>query len=160
MTVAELYQINVSNGGVPKRAVHEARVTKEGLDGDRQRNRGVHGGPDRAVCLFSLEVIQALQAEGHDVQPGSTGENLTVAGVDWPKLTVGDLVRVGEEVLLEITSYTAPCERNARWFADGDYNRISEKHFPGSSRLYARVLGEGIVRKGDRVVIVERGERQ
>ena len=51
-----LHQINVSDGGVPKRPVLEARVTKTGVEGDRQRNLNVHGGPDRAVCLFSHEL--------------------------------------------------------------------------------------------------------
>ncbi|MGH6631118.1 MAG: hypothetical protein ACREB3_15430, partial [Burkholderiales bacterium] len=50
-----VHQISTSNGGVPKLPVAEARIMVEGLVGDRQRNRAHHGGPDRAVCLFSLE---------------------------------------------------------------------------------------------------------
>ena len=151
--MAYLYQINVSNGGVPKQAVPEAYVGAEGVSGDSQRSRTIHGGPDRAVCVFSLEVIQSLQAEGHVITAGSSGENLTVAGLEWTKLTPGDRLHVGESVLLEIASYTVPCERNARWFKDGDFTRISQKHYPGCSRLYARVLSEGIVRTGDEVSI-------
>jgi MOSC domain-containing protein YiiM len=47
-----IVQISVSNGGVPKTAVPEARITEEGVEGDRQRHTEIHGGPDRAVCLF------------------------------------------------------------------------------------------------------------
>jgi MOSC domain-containing protein YiiM len=147
-----LYQINVSDGGVPKLPVEHARITRHGVDGDRQRNRAVHGGEQRAVCLFSLEVIEALRTEGHVIAPGASGENLTLAGVDWPRLQRGVRLSVGE-VRLEITSYTAPCVHNARWFRDGEFSRISQKKHPGWSRVYARVLGEGVVRQGDPVSV-------
>ena len=78
-------QINVSPGGVPKRPVPSARVTTDGLEGDGHRDLEHHGGPERALCLFSLEQIRALQAEGHSVTPGSIGENLTLEGVDWER---------------------------------------------------------------------------
>jgi MOSC domain-containing protein YiiM len=59
-----VHQLSVSDGGVPKFAVPQATITKRGVEGDRQRNPDIHGGPDRAVCVFSLEIIEALQAEG------------------------------------------------------------------------------------------------
>jgi MOSC domain-containing protein YiiM len=77
-------RLNVSDGGVPKLPVAEARLTPTGLVGDRQRFPLIHGGPDRALSLFSLEIIERLRAEGHPIEPGSTGENLTVAGLDCP----------------------------------------------------------------------------
>ena len=146
-----LHQINISNGGVPKLPVPEARITVHGVVGDRQRSPKIHGGPDRAVCLFSLEVIEALRAEGHPIEPGSSGENLTLAGLDWAQLKPGDRLGIGETVRLEMVSYTAPCQNNAAWFKDGNYTRISHKRHPGWSRLYARVLTEGVARPGDAV---------
>jgi MOSC domain-containing protein YiiM len=148
-----LHQISVSDGGVPKLPVPEARVTVDGVAGDRQRNLEAHGGVDRAVCLFSLEVIEALQAEGHSIKPGASGENLTIAGLDWPKLQPGDRLRIGDTVRLEIVKYTEPCRFNAQWFVDGNFNRINQKKHPGWSRMYARVLAEGVVRSGDEVVV-------
>lgn len=149
-----VHQINISDGGVPKRPVFEAKVTEQGLEGDRQRNLSVHGGPDRALCLFSLELIERLQDEGHSIDPGSTGENLTLAGLDWHLVKPGVRLCVGPEVRLEVMSYTAPCSHNARWFREGEYSRISQKKNPGWSRVYARVLQGGVVRPGD-VVIME-----
>ena len=73
--------INTSRGGVPKEPVFEAMITQAGLDGDRQRDLRFHGGPDRAVVLFSLDVIRDLQREGHAIAPGTTGENLTISGL-------------------------------------------------------------------------------
>ena len=66
--------------GCPSACPHRPRHPA-GLEGDRHRNRKLHGGPDRALCLFSLERIEALQAEGHPIEPGTLGENLTLA--DW-----------------------------------------------------------------------------
>jgi len=152
-----VHQVNVSDGGVPKLPVPEARITVEGVSGDRHNSPKIHGGPDQAVCLFSLEVIEKLQAEGHPIKPGSSGENLTLVGVNWAALKPGDRLHIGEKVRLEIMSYTAPCEHNARWFLNGDFKRISQKRHPGWSRLYARVLSEGLVQSGDRV-LVEKSE--
>ncbi len=79
--MGSLHQISVSDGGVPNRPVPEAKITVDGVSGDRQRSPKIHGGRDRAVCLFSLEVIEALRAEGHPIEPGCTGENVTLAGL-------------------------------------------------------------------------------
>ncbi|MBK5283463.1 MAG: MOSC domain-containing protein [Nitrospiraceae bacterium] len=148
-----VYQINLSDGGVPKYPVLEAVIAITGVEGDRQRNLKVHGGPDRALCLFSQELIERLQDEGHSIEAGSSGENLTLAGVDWEKLKPGDRIQVGPDVQVEIMSYTTPCDKNARWFRDGDITRVSQKKNPGWSRLYAKVLREGVVRPGDEVTV-------
>lgn len=150
-----VHQINVSDGGLPKLPVLEAKIAKQGVEGDRQRNLKVHGGPDRAVCLFSLELIERLQDEGHSIGPGSAGENLTLVGLTWEELSPGIRVIIGPDVQLEIASYCAPCELNACWFREGEYDRIAQKKNPGWSRLYARVLQGGVVRPGDAVEIVK-----
>jgi len=148
-----IHQISISNGGVPKKPVREARVTAQGVEGDRQRNLKFHGGLDRAVCLYSLEVITQLQQAGHSIEPGFSGENLTLAGVEWEKVRPGVRLSIGSDLALEVMSYTTPCRHNALWFHDGDYLRMSQKKHPGWSRVYAKVLKEGVVRPGDRVGI-------
>lgn len=150
-----IVSLNVSQGGVPKRPVIEARVTRLGMEGDRQAHPDVHGGPERALCLFSAEVIAALQAEGHPIAPGTTGENVTIAGLDWAELAPGTRWRLGAEVEIEITRPTTPCKTIAGSFAHGDFNRIHHVRYPGWSRVYARVLREGVVRAGDPVTRVE-----
>lgn len=149
-----LESINVSAaGGVPKRPVPRAAIGAGGVEGDRQRDRRHHGGPERAVSLFSAEVIAALGAEGHPIAPGTTGENLTVSGVPWREVVPGAELRVGP-VRLVVTSYTVPCGKIAASFSDGDSERISQELHPGWSRVYARVLEPGSVRVGDPVVVV------
>ena len=147
-----LESINASRGGVPKRSMFEALVTEAGLDGDRQRDLRFHGGPDRAIVLFSLDVITALLREGHPIAAGTTGENLTVSGIDWAAIVPGTELRIGE-VRLRIMKYTSPCEKIAPSFLELDYTRISQKLHPGWSRLNARVLAGGLVSIGDAVEI-------
>jgi MOSC domain-containing protein YiiM len=150
--LGRVIQVNVnSRGGTPKHPVPAAEVTTEGVAGDKQRDLRVHGGLTRAVSLFAMERIEALRAEGHPITPGSTGENLTVAGIGWDELRVGDRLRVGDWVELEITGYATPCSNIAESFADGDFTRISQKLHPGWSRIYARVISPGEVRAGDLV---------
>lgn len=148
-----LESVNTSRGGVPKTSVLEALITEDGLEGDLQRDRRYHGGLDRAVGLFSLDVIRALQLEGHPIGVGTTGENLTLSGLDWPSLTPGHGLQVGAVRLL-VTSYASPCESIRHSFLDANFTRVSQKIHPGWSRLYARVLAGGIVRPGDRVDVV------
>jgi len=150
-----IYQLNVSQGGVPKLPVAEAEVGPGGMAGDRQADLSAHGGPRRALCLYSLERIAELAAEGHPIFPGSAGENVTVEGLDWSQVLPGSRLRLGERVLIEITDYTAPCWKNACWFADGNFNRMNQRVYPGWSRVYAKVLEGGLLRSGDAVELIE-----
>ena len=148
---ASIVQLSISSGGVPKRAVLAAHVTWLGLAGDVQKHKKIHGGPDRAVCLFALEVIDALRAEGHPISPGSTGENITIRGLDWPSLGDGTRLALGADVVLEIVGLTDPCKQIAASFLDRDFRRILRR---ADSRLYARVLAEGPLRPGDLVTVI------
>jgi len=142
--------INRSDGGVPKQPVTECRVSEKGLDGDRQRDLHFHGGPNRAVCLYSLERIEALRSEGHPIAPGTIGENLTVSGLDWSLMVPDVRVEAGDAVL-QLTKFAPPCTNIAGSFRDGDYSRVAQKLHPGWSRLYARVVKAGVVRVGDTI---------
>ncbi|MGH7302903.1 MAG: MOSC domain-containing protein [Candidatus Rokuibacteriota bacterium] len=152
---ARIVQISVSRGGVPKTAVPAARVTANGLEGDAQRHRELHGGPERAVCLYSIEAIERLRAEGHPITPGSIGENVTVQGLDWSAVAPGDHLLLGDQALLQVTRYTSPCVNIMGAFTDGEFARVSQKRHPGWSRVYARVLVEGTIRRDDPVRLLD-----
>ena len=149
-----IHQLNRSHGGVPKLPVARARVGSGGLEGDRQRDLRYHGGPLRALCLYSLELIRTLREEGHSISPGSIGENVTVSGVPWDRVVPGARLLLGADVEIEITSYTAPCSNIADSFRDGRFVRVSQKVHPGWSRVYARVLREGELAAGDPVLLL------
>ena len=151
--VGRIEQLSASPGGVPKRAVAEAVVNRFGLTQDRQRDRRHHGGPERAVCLWSAEIIDQLRAAGHPMSAGAVGENVTVRGIDWKRILPGSRLHLGDQVIVEVTSYAAPCRIIGHCFTDGDFNRINHQTHPGRSRVYARVAREGVVRPGDQVLL-------
>jgi MOSC domain-containing protein YiiM len=154
---ASVVQLSRSRGGVPKLAVDQALVTTRGLDGDRQRDRRFHGGPTRALCLYSDDLIERLAAEGHPIVRGSTGENVTIRGLDWAQVRPGTRLSIGG-IAVEVTTYAATCKTIRSSFLDEDSTRISQKLHPGWSRAYCRVLREGTVRVGDAVTVLEPGD--
>lgn len=145
-------QLNVSAGGVPKKPIEVAEVGDRGLVGDRQADRKNHGRPLQALCLWSAEVIDSLRAEGHPIEPGLAGENVTVAGIDWSSIQPGAQLLIGD-VLTEISAWATPCKKNAPWFTDGNFRRIDHDRHPGWSRAYAWVREPGTIRQGDRVLV-------
>ena len=143
-----------SKGGVPKTQVDSAEITAAGMDGDWQQNRKYHGGPERALCLYSMDLIEALQAEGHPIVAGSVGENVTIAGLDWRLMQPGCTVEIGP-VHLEVASFAAPCDTIRNAFSDKRFVRIGERRNPGWSRVYVRVVTAGMMRVGDPVTVRE-----
>jgi uracil-DNA glycosylase family 4 len=147
-------QVNVSPGGVPKQPVPGAWVGPLGLAGDGHHDRTEHGGPHRAVCLYSTEALARLRAEGHPVRPGSLGENLTLEGVELDSLRPGDRLAAGDRLVLEISGPCNPCATIRGSFADHRIGRVSVLAHPRDSRLYARVVEPGNVREGDPVRVL------
>ena len=148
---ARIFQLNVSPGGVPKTAITAATVNELGIVGDDHRFPKIHGGPERALCLFSLERILELQQEGHPIFPGAVGENVTIAGLDWERMVPGARLALGDDVSIELTTYTKPCNTIPEFFVNGNYQRISQQVNPGWSRIYARVLRGGALKVGQSV---------
>jgi MOSC domain-containing protein YiiM len=149
-----IVSINTSGGGVPKKRISGAKVSRLGLNGDSHNDKKHHGGPDRAICIYSIERIHSLQKEGHPIDVGTAGENVTVEGLDWELVVPGRRMKLGDEVLLEIASYTSPCKTIRESFIDGEFVRISHQLHPGWSRVYARVLAEGEIHFGDQVELL------
>lgn len=146
--------MNVSPGGVPKLPLPVGEVTEAGITGDGHNDTKNHGGPERALCIFAIERIDLLAAEGHTIGPGSLGENITTRGIDWDAVLPGSRFTLGDGVLCEVTRYTTPCYKIADTFHDGDFNRVNQLTHPGWSRVYARVLQGGTVRPGDPVTLL------
>jgi hypothetical protein len=145
-------QVSTSDGGVPKAAHRSIEVDAGGVVGDRQNDRKHHGAPLQALCLWSLEVIDALRAEGHPIFPGAAGENVTVSGIDWTTIRPGVRVQIGD-VVAEISAFAVPCAKNAPWFADRAFRRMDHDRHPGWSRAYAWVLAPGVIAPGDGVFV-------
>ena len=103
-------------------------------------------GPDGKEREVSLSGEMSIgRAEGCDLILAEGGVSRTHA-----KMTVK-----GESVVVEISRFTTPCLNITASFVDGDYSRVSEKRHPGWSRVYARVLEPGVLRRGDFVRVLD-----
>ena len=149
---ATLTQLSISPGGMPKRPILFAHVSKHGVEGDKQRNLKYHGGADRAICLFSEELYAWLREQGIDLPPGAVGENFTTRGLDLTTLKPGDQLQIGE-CLIEITDVRIPCRNLNQWHPH------LMKIIKGRSGWVARVLEEAVVQPGDAIRIVQPAER-
>lgn len=153
-----LVAINISAGGVPKLPVPHAAITADGVAGDRQKDRKFHGGRNRAVSLLAMSVIRELQAHGHGIMPGSTGDNLTIDGFSAEELAPGVRLRIGADpttaVELELTEWLEPCAKIAANFHLRRIAVFAHKTNPCRSRIGARVLRSGLVSVGDRIEFV------
>jgi MOSC domain-containing protein YiiM len=128
---------------------------REGLSGDHQHNRQHHGGPERALLMYSADHYPRWRAEWErtDVGPGAFGENLTVAGVTEDSVCIGDIFRIGD-VRVEVSSPRTPCSTLSRRHGVPELVKtIVENHRSG---WYLRVLQEGWLESGMTVVLVDR----
>lgn len=126
----------------------------EGLDGDVQADRRVHGGPDQAVYAYAREDVDWWESEvGRELEDGTFGENLTLRGIDASHALVGERWRVGG-TLLEVTAPRLPCAKLAKKMGDPLFvKRFARAERPGA---YLRVIETGDVGTGDPVEIVSR----
>lgn len=145
-------QVNASDGGVPKRSIEGGHVGRRGLEGDRQADGKHHGRPFQALCLWSADVIAELAADGYPVAAGCAGENVTLSGIDWASLRPGVRIRVGT-ALVELSYPAVPCNKQAQWFTDGDFSRLSHERHPEWVRWYGWVRQPGRVTRGDEVAV-------
>jgi len=153
---AVVHSINISTqGGVPKLPINKAQIKFEGVDGDfnKFRTEKKNSAGTRAVTLFSLEQIEKLKSEGHAIDVGTTGENITIEGVDWPSLEVGARMMIGE-AMIELSEPTAPCSKIGKSFIDGAFSRIDHELELGWSRWSASVIEEGQVEIGSQVILL------
>lgn len=129
----------------------------EGVAGDHQGDRRVHGGTEKAVHYMPVETYPLLAARRPDLTdefvPGSLGENLSGQGLTEDNVHVGDRYRIGT-VVLEVSQPRRPCWKiDHRFGAEGLVPLINELGCPG---WYFRVLAPGQLAAGDQIELVER----
>lgn len=135
--------------GLPKKSIDHAIIGWRGIEGDVQSSRVHHGRPWQALCIWSTDSLERLQNEGHPIQHGYAGENITVSNIPAQALRPGAHFQIGT-VRGFLTSYSIPCKQNKDWFADGDFMRMSHER-GADSRVYAMVTRTGEISVGDTV---------
>lgn len=125
------------------------------LVGDGQADLENHGGPEKAVNVYPMEhypywkSLYGLRM----FQAGSFGENFTIEGLLEPDVCIGDVFNIGD-TLVQVSQPRQPCWKLARYWGIRDLAlKVQET---GRTGWYFRVLKEGLVRVGDRLVLTER----
>ncbi len=131
----------------------EGRVRVRGvnLDGDKQADLTVHGGPDKAVYAYAIEETRLWEQElGRELGAGAFGENLTTEGVDVSGALLGERWRVGT-TLLEVVQPRLPCFKLGLRMGDP----LFVKRFGLASRpgAYLRIVAEGELGAGDEIAV-------
>ncbi|GAA3956407.1 MOSC domain-containing protein [Gordonia caeni] len=146
---------------IDKRPVEGAvKVGPYGLYADVQADRKHHGGLDKAVYAYSAEDAGYWAAElGRPLPAGWFGENLRTDGIDLSGARIGERWRIGEALVVEVTSPRIPCQTFARRVG-GEQERGWVKRFTRAGRpgLYLRVIERGSVAAGDVIDVLERSE--
>jgi len=145
----------VTTGIFKEPVAGDVRVRTLNLDGDRQADLSVHGGPDKAVYLYPSEHYDYWHGElpGVELPWGMFGENLTSAGLSEEEVHIGDRFRVGSSEM-EVSQPRMPCYKLAVKFGRDDIL----KRFLASGRtgFYLRVLAEGQLATGAVIAPIKR----
>ncbi len=131
------------------------RLDRENLAGDRQADLRVHGGADKAVCVYVVEHLADWRREPGlaDMEPGAFGENFSVSGQLESTVCIGDLYRVGSATV-QVSQPRGPCWKVARRWGRRDLVRRMVE--TGRTGWYLRVIEPGVVSAGDRFARLER----
>jgi len=130
------------------------QVVRHNVEGDRQADLSVHGGPKKAIYAYAAEHYsywtKALPQS--PVNFGMFGENLTVEGMLETGIHIGDLVEIGT-ARLRVTQPRMPCFKLALRFDRSDMVKLFWKS--GLSGVYFSVEQEGVIEAGDEVRTLE-----
>jgi MOSC domain-containing protein YiiM len=123
------------------------------LDGDRQADLSVHGGPDKAIYMYPSEHYDYWQGEFSDMELpwGMFGENFTTEGLLEEAINVGDQFRISSAVVM-VTQPRVPCYKLAAKFGRQDI--ITRFLASGRSGFYLKVMQEGEVGAGDPIELM------
>ncbi|MBN1288142.1 MAG: MOSC domain-containing protein [Actinobacteria bacterium] len=138
--------VNISEKtGVAKETITKSRVMKNhGLEGDAHA-----GNWHRQVSLLADESIEKMKEKGLKVMPGAFGENITTRGLELNTLPVGQKLRIGGEVVLEVTQIgkecTTPC---------AIYYQVGDCIMPREG-IFAAVIEDGEIATGDEIVLID-----
>jgi MOSC domain-containing protein YiiM len=127
----------------------------EGLSGDASADTRVHGGVDRAVCVYPSEHYNHWHtvSELSELPHGGLGENFTTEGLLEEEVCIGDIYRVGT-ALVQVSQPRQPCWKPARQWKFKEFTALIET--TGYTGFYFRVKQHGAVREEDGFALEER----
>src|SRR5580658_3589067 len=170
MSNARILSVNVGTikdivvSGRPNRtAIDKRKVSgrvfagRLGLTSDEQADLEHHGGPEQALYAYAREDLDwwTEQTE-REFGNGAFGENLTTSGLDISGAFIGEVWRIGDDVVVQVTAPRIPCQVFATWTEERHWvKRFAAARRPGA---YLRVLTEGEVGAGDEIEVLSQPE--
>ncbi|AZN41935.1 MOSC domain-containing protein [Paenibacillus albus] len=142
--------------GINKTAVGKFPIalSRLGLEGDAQGDLVFHGGEDKAVCVYSAEHFPFWSDRWQKpAEAGSFGENFTVTQMTEHDLCIGDILKVGDAIV-QVSQPRQPCYKLG--MKHGLPQLAQEVQETGYTGFYLRVLTEGSVQAGDKLILLER----
>lgn len=138
----------IETGIFKKPVAGPIRVSLLNLEGDRQADLQVHGGPDKAVYAYSWENIEYWRRflARDDLVAGTFGENLTVEQLLETEVGIGDEFEIGT-ARFQVTQPRLPCFKLGIAIGRPDFPKLFQQS--GRSGFYLRVLREGVITTGD-----------
>ncbi len=136
-----------------------SRVGRLNVDGDGQGDLTGHGGEQRAVFVYQIDSYRYWERElgRHDFEYGQFGENFTVDGLGDDEVCIGDRYQIGSATF-EVTQPRVTCYRVGIRMNDPRMPALLVSHHrPG---FYFRVLAEGEVQAGDKIIKLSSGPEQ
>lgn len=146
---AEVVEVSISE----KKGVKKTNVSEGTLIEDYGFENDAHAGKwHRQVSLLAMESIQKVKAKGLDVGPGDFAENITTIGIELYKLPIGAKMKIGDEVLMEVTQIGKKCHEGCTI-----YKLTGDCVMPREG-IFTKVLKGGKIKKGDPIVLIEQLE--
>ena len=129
-------------------------VRSQNLEGDLQADLSVHGGPDKAVYVYSRKNIEYWREtlRRDDLRPATFGENFTVDELLENEVAIGDELEIGTARFL-VTQPRLPCYKLGIALGLPDFPKVF--HRSGRNGFYLRVLREGTIEAGDAIQKIE-----
>jgi MOSC domain-containing protein YiiM len=163
INVGKVQQFSYGNkqveSGIYKNPVNKpVFVNTFNIEGNKQADLIHHGGKDKAICVYCFEHYSFWEKQlERTLNPGTFGENLTVAGMTEETVCIGDIFQIGE-ALLQVSVPRQPCYKVAMKMGVSDLpNKMKETGFTG---FYMRVLKEGYIHPHDDLKLVHRHENE
>ena len=147
----KIFSINQSKKkGAVKTSIEKARLIEDfGLEGD------VHGGPGiKQLSLLAIESIKKqsecpkARKKGVSLGPGDFAENITTEGLDLANLKIGNRLKIGTAIILEISKISKECHKYC-----AIYYKIGDCIMPREG-IFAKVVKGGEIIAGDEIEVI------
>lgn len=159
--VGKVFSINYSKvKGVSKTPIGTGKLIEDfGLEDDSHSGPGI-----RQVSLLSIESIKKqemtfkeqvktfphkvcdkVRSQNAEINPGDFAENITTENIDLSSLKIGDRLKIGDEIIIEISKIGKECHNYCEI-----YKKIGNCIMPKEG-IFAKIIKGGTIKKGDMI---------